>query len=221
VLVIQNGTTKLVNVKNQDSITKILDMVPELVNKFTEKNSARKKSKAEEEAREAGVTSFCTKPLFLSELRNCLNSIVSIGEDGEGDRDEKVVPIHTGRILLAEDVDLNQEIAVAILGDAGFQIEVAGNGQIAVDMLKKSKPGYYQTILMDIQMPVMNGYEATKEIRKLENRELASIPIIAMTANAFEEDKREAIKSGMNGHIAKPIDVKELFRTLNSILGKL
>ena len=70
-------------------------------------------------------------------------------------------------------------------------------------------------------MPVMNGYEATKEIRKLENRELASIPIIAMTANAFEEDKREAIKSGMNGHIAKPIDVKELFRTLNSILGKL
>ena len=175
----------------------------------------------EEEAREAGVTSFCTKPLFLSELRNCLNSIVSIGEDGEGDRDEKVVPIHTGRILLAEDVDLNQEIAVAILGDAGFQIEVAGNGQIAVDMLKKSKPGYYQTILMDIQMPVMNGYEATKEIRKLENRKLASIPIIAMTANAFEEDKREAIKSGMNGHIAKPIDVKELFRTLNSILGKL
>ena len=178
-------------------------------------------SDIEEEAREAGVTSFCTKPLFLSELRNCLNSIVSIGEDGEGDRDEKVVPIHTGRILLAEDVDLNQEIAVAILGDAGFQIEVAGNGQIAVDMLKKSKPGYYQTILMDIQMPVMNGYEATKEIRKLENRELASIPIIAMTANAFEEDKREAIKSGMNGHIAKPIDVKELFRTLNSILGKL
>ena len=116
---------------------------------------------------------------------------------------------------------MNQEIAEAILGDAGFQIEVAGNGQIAVDMLKKSKPGYYQTILMDIQMPVMNGYEATKEIRKLENRELASIPIIAMTANAFEEDKREAIKSGMNGHIAKPIDVKELFRTLNSILGKL
>ena len=85
-------------------------------------------------------------------------------------------------------------------------------------MLKKSEPGYYQLILMDIQMPVMNGYEATKAIRKLENKELASIPIIAMTANAFEEDKQEALKCGMNSHISKPIDIGNLFDTLDKIL---
>ncbi|MDE6749718.1 MAG: PAS domain S-box protein [Lachnospiraceae bacterium] len=128
------------------------------------------------------------------------------------------VKSRTGRILLAEDIELNQEVAVAILGDAGFETEVAENGQIAVDMLKKSEPGYYQLVLMDVQMPVMNGYEAAKEIRRLENKELASIPIIAMTANAFEEDRREAEKSGMNGHIAKPIDVENLFATLDKIL---
>ncbi|MCM1252686.1 MAG: ATP-binding protein [Clostridium sp.] len=126
---------------------------------------------------------------------------------------------HTGRILLAEDVELNQEIAVAILGEAGFEPEVAGNGQIAVEMLEKSEPGYYKLILMDVQMPVMNGYEATRAIRKLQNKELASIPIIAMTANAFEEDKKEALKCGMNGHIAKPIDIQTLFDTLDAILS--
>ncbi|MBD5544460.1 MAG: response regulator [Lachnospiraceae bacterium] len=124
----------------------------------------------------------------------------------------------TGRILLAEDVELNQEIAVAILGDAGFDTDVARNGQIAVEMLRKSKPGYYKLVLMDVQMPVMNGYEATKAIRKLDNKELATIPIIAMTANAFEEDRQEALKCGMNGHIAKPIDVEKLFDTLEKIL---
>ena len=107
-----------------------------------------------------------------------------------------------------------------ILGDAGFVTEVADNGQIAVEMIEKSEPGYYQLILMDIQMPVMNGYEATKAIRKLENKELASIPILAMSANAFEEDKQEALKSGMNGHIAKPIDIDSMFATLGSVLGK-
>ncbi|MCM1262821.1 MAG: ATP-binding protein [Butyrivibrio sp.] len=125
---------------------------------------------------------------------------------------------HTGRILLTEDVELNQEVATAILSDAGFEVEIADNGQIAVDMLKKSKPGYYKLVLMDVQMPVMNGYEAAKEIRKLEDQELSTIPIIAMTANAFEEDKQEAIKCGMNGHIAKPIDIGNLFETLDSIL---
>ncbi|MBD5090119.1 MAG: PAS domain S-box protein [Clostridiales bacterium] len=126
--------------------------------------------------------------------------------------------ISTGRILLVEDIEMNQEIAVAILSEAGYCVEIAGNGQIAIDMLKNSEPGYYQLVLMDIQMPVMNGYEATKEIRKLENKELASIPILAMSANAFEEDKQEALKCGMNGHIAKPIDVKILFNTLSEIL---
>lgn len=124
-----------------------------------------------------------------------------------------------GRILLAEDNELNQEIAVAILEDAGFSVDVAENGQIAVDMLKCSKPGYYQLVLMDVQMPVMDGHEATREIRKLKNIDQASIPILAMTANAFEEDRQESLRSGMNGHIAKPIDVSTMFETLNKMLS--
>ena len=144
-----------------------------------------------------------------------------INAEEEPDRGSESVPVrrHTGRILLAEDVDLNQEIAVAILGDAGFNTEVAENGKVAVEMLSRSEPGYYQLVLMDVQMPVMNGYEAAKAIRSLENRRLAEIPIIAMTANAFEEDKKEALASGMNGHIAKPIDVNNLFETLDRVLS--
>lgn len=171
----------------------------------------------EEEAKEAGITAFCSKPLFLSELRSCLHSIVNAGEEKEENGEERKRH-HLGRILLAEDNELNQEIATAILGDAGFSTEIAENGQIAVDMLKKSEPGYYQLILMDVRMPVMNGYEATKMIRKLDDPKLASIPILAMTANAFEEDKQEALNSGMNGHLAKPIDVKVLLDTLDNIL---
>ncbi|MDE7269692.1 MAG: response regulator [Acetatifactor sp.] len=176
-------------------------------------------SDIEEEAKEAGVTAFCSKPLFLSELRNCLQSVLK----ADGASEEKVVQqtkeSRKGRILLAEDIDLNQEIATAILGDAGFTTEVAGNGQIAVDMVKNSEPGYYELVLMDVQMPVMNGYEATAAIRSLENEALASIPIIAMTANAFEEDRQEALKCGMNGHIAKPIDIPKLLETLDSIFN--
>lgn len=144
---------------------------------------------------------------------------MNVAELREKNFDPKTGKLRTGRILLAEDVELNQEIAVTILGDAGFSTDVAENGQIAVDMLKKSEPGYYQLILMDVQMPVMNGYDATRTIRGLDNKELASIPILAMSANAFEEDKQEALKCGMNGHIAKPIDVEKLFDTLNKILS--
>lgn len=131
----------------------------------------------------------------------------------------KVLPLEPGHILLAEDVELNQEIAVTILNEAGFTTDVAENGQIAVDKVKNSEPGYYQLVLMDIQMPVMNGYDATKAIRRLENQELANIPILAMSANAFEEDKQQSLKCGMNAHIAKPIDVKKLFETLSKIIS--
>ena len=172
----------------------------------------------EEEAKDAGVVAFCSKPLFLSELRNCLNSVIKPDQTEEKIVEKTGGKRNTGRILLAEDIDLNQEIAVAILGDAGFTTEVANNGQIAVDMLKKSEPGYYKLILMDVQMPVMGGYEATRTIRQLENKQLASIPIIAMTANAFEEDKKEALECGMNGHIAKPIDIAVLLSTLDKIM---
>ena len=122
------------------------------------------------------------------------------------------------RSLLAEDNELNQEIATAILEEAGFTVETAENGQSAVEMVERSQPGYYQLVLMDVQMPVMNGYEATKLIRKLENRELANIPILAMTANAFEEDKQEALRAGMNGHVAKPINIEKLLETVEEIL---
>jgi len=146
-----------------------------------------------------------------------LYSVVNTNENEE-EKEEEDRNKYTGRILLVEDNELNQEIATAILEDEGLTIEVADNGKIAVEMVEKSEPGYYKLVLMDVQMPIMNGYEATKAIRKLENKELSSIPILAMTANAFEEDKQEALNSGMNGHIAKPIDVNNLFAALDKIL---
>ncbi len=175
-------------------------------------------SDIEEEAREAGISAFCSKPLFLSELRSCLMSVVS-AEEKETEEICKRENAKTGRILLVEDNELNQEIATAILEEAGFQVETAENGQEAVDKVSQSQPGWYQLVLMDVQMPVMNGYEATRRIRRLDNRELAEIPILAMTANAFEEDKQEALRSGMNGHIAKPINISKLLETLNAMLS--
>ena len=175
-------------------------------------------SEIEEEAGEAGVTKICSKPLFLSELHSCLHSIVNAEAERKKGKEQRNKKIRSGRILLAEDNELNQEIAVAILGDAGFTTEVAENGKIAIDMIQEAKPGYYQLVLMDVQMPEMNGYEATKVIRSLDDRERAAIPILAMTANAFDEDRQEALKCGMNGHIAKPIDVKKLFETLDKVL---
>ena len=175
-------------------------------------------SDIEDEAKEAGVSAFCSKPLFLSELRDCLNSVIHVVSEDTDDVFERKDQSVTGRILLAEDNELNQEIAVALLGEAGFEVDVACNGKIAVDMLNNSEEDYYRVVLMDVQMPVMDGYEAARTIRALDNKKLASIPIIAMTANAFEEDKQEALKNGMNGHIAKPIDVKKLIETLNGII---
>ena len=122
------------------------------------------------------------------------------------------------RILLVEDNPMNREIATEYLQDFGFLVENAQDGKDACEILQKSKPGYYDLVLMDIQMPVMNGYEATKQIRKFENNDIANIPILAMTANAFEEDKRAAIEAGMNGHLAKPIDIGELKKALKKLL---
>ncbi len=122
------------------------------------------------------------------------------------------------RILLVEDNDLNREIARMLLSDAGFVVEEAPDGQKAVDKVSASNPGYYDLVLMDIQMPIMDGYEATRQIRKLSNKLVANVPIVAMTANAFDEEKRQALSIGMNGHIAKPIDVTVLFETIKQIL---
>ncbi len=122
------------------------------------------------------------------------------------------------RILLVEDIELNREIAMEILTSEGFLVEEAEDGAAALDMVAKSEPGYYDVVLMDIQMPIMNGYEATQIIRALENPILANIPIIAMTANAFEEDRKHAFEAGMNGHVAKPIEVPILIDVLKNIL---
>ncbi len=124
------------------------------------------------------------------------------------------------RVLLVEDNLINMEIANMILTQSGFTVETAENGKIAVDMVFSSEPGYYDAVLMDIQMPEMDGYEATRAIRSLEDRRLASIPILAMSANAFKEDELAAEEAGMQAHIAKPIDVGLLLRTLKEVLSK-
>lgn len=180
--------------------------------------SAEDPGEFESEARAAGVSQFCAKPLFLSDLRNCLEKIFSDGKS-DGEREVRhTARVRSGRILMAEDNDLNREIAEMILTEAGFEVESAENGQVALEMLQARGADYYKLILMDVQMPVLDGYEATKAIRALYDRRLASIPIIAMTANAFDEDRKTAIECGMNGHIPKPIDVNVLFETLDKIM---
>lgn len=133
------------------------------------------------------------------------------GEEGQGFQGK--------RILLVEDNELNREIAMEILKEYGLEVEEAEDGTVAVQMMADSQPGYYDLILMDIQMPLMNGYEAARAIRGMENEELANIPIIALTANVSDKDKQEALESGMNGHAAKPIDVCKLMMTLEKFLG--
>ncbi len=135
---------------------------------------------------------------------------------GEGEADEVI--LHGKRILLVEDNELNREIAEEILSDAGMIVDSAEDGDVAVEIMKNAREGQYDLILMDIQMPRMNGYDATRAIRNLPNEKISSIPIITMTANAFEEDKQNAINAGMNGHTAKPIDVKKLLKMLTDIL---
>ena len=191
-------------------------------------------SEFEDEAYNAGVTAFCGKPIFMSELRSVLASVMAtvssssdtVEEEDSGDEnaalpDTETPDIHNGRrILIVEDIDLNLEIAQAILGEAGFITESAANGEIAVNMVKESQPGYYDLILMDIQMPVMDGYQATRAIRALDDPALAQIPIVAMTANAFDADRKLAFESGMNEHVTKPIDVDQLFGVLDRILDQ-
>ncbi|MCR5137672.1 MAG: amino acid permease [Oscillospiraceae bacterium] len=142
-----------------------------------------------------------------------------IAEDAAEEAQADPAVDFTGRrVLLVEDNLINMEIANMILAGAGFTVETAENGQIALDMVSSSEPGYYDAILMDIQMPVMDGFEATRRIRALSNRALAEIPILAMTANAFKEDRTAALEAGMQAHIAKPVDIEMLMKTLASVL---
>ena len=174
-------------------------------------------SDIEEEAREAGVTAFVSKPLFQSDLHRALSK--ACGEVKEEAAEETAAPDFSGKhILLVEDNELNREIATEILEEAGFEIDTAEDGTFAVEKMKAAEEGRYDLILMDIQMPVMDGYEATRAIRALSEQFRAQIPIIAMTANAFEEDRQKAYAAGMNGHIAKPLELDKLFGTLKSVL---
>ncbi|MDD6226841.1 MAG: response regulator [Bacilli bacterium] len=172
-----------------------------------------------DEAKEAGVTSFCSKPMFFSDLKNSLlESINKKKEVAKGEKKEEI-RFNGKNLLLVEDNELNREIAYELLKAYGFNIDMAENGQVAVDKVQNSKNSY-DAILMDIQMPIMNGYEATAKIRGLNDKKINSIPIVAMTANAFEEDKEKAFKEGMDGFVSKPINVEDLLHELNRIIYK-
>ncbi len=170
-------------------------------------------SDIEEEARQAGVAAFISKPMFMSDLHNVLLKCCSTGEQFEEPEQEEY-NFAGKKVLLVEDNEINREIAIAILEEDGFVIDTAEDGSIAVEKMKLAQPGQYDFVLMDVQMPIMDGYEATRRIRALTNPEVSNIPIIAMTANAFEEDRQAALNSGMNDHIPKPIDVKLLKETI-------
>ncbi len=176
----------------------------------------------EEEARRAGVTDFVSKPLFLSDLHRVL--LKACGDFVEEPAPEPLLSLDTDfqnrRILLVEDNELNMEIAEELLYQKGFQVETAENGQEAVDIVRDRQPGWFDLVLMDVQMPVMDGYEATRQIRALPDPVRAHVPIIAMTANAFDEDKQAAAEAHMDGHVGKPIDIPALLKVLREILAR-
>ena len=179
-------------------------------------------SDIEVEARAAGVTAFCAKPMFMSDIRDTL--MIAIGQMQAEAEDTR--PLASGSdfrgrcILLVEDNELNSEITVEILNGYGCQVDTAVNGAEAVKKIKNSKPGDYDLVLMDVQMPVMNGYEAARQIRALNDPALAGITILAMTANAFDEDKKKALECGMDGFLTKPIVIEELIGVLQKNLKK-
>ena len=173
-----------------------------------------------DEAIAAGVNGFCNKPLFLSELENSLMRVIgSTGGRDAKEEKETAVSFAGRRLLLVDDIEMNREIAVAVLEMSDFEVEQARDGSEAVEKVTQAAPGYFDAVLMDIQMPIMNGYEAARTIRASDSPN-ANIPIIAMTANAFDEDKRAAFDAGMNGHVAKPIDVDKLMEALGRIFSE-
>jgi len=174
-------------------------------------------SEIEEEARAAGISGFLMKPLFRSTLYYGLKPYVGV-EEAPSEKEDAGPAFSDKRILVAEDNELNWEIANELLQDLGLELEWAENGQRCVDMFRQSAPGYYDAILMDIRMPVMNGYEATDAIRIMDRPD-AALPIIAMTADAYSDDIQHCLEHGMNAHIAKPIDMKEVTHTLKKYLS--
>ncbi|WP_106830305.1 hybrid sensor histidine kinase/response regulator [Parabacteroides pacaensis] len=174
----------------------------------------------EPKIKEAGANGFISKPLFKSKLIQVLKKFITSGDIPQENYPTKLsdADFSGKRILLVEDNELNREIAEEIIGSTGASIDTATNGLEAVNTIAASLEKYYDLILMDIQMPVMDGYEATRKIRVLQREDIKNMPIIAMTANAFSEDVKNALKAGMNHHLAKPIDIKELMNILNKYL---
>ena len=177
-------------------------------------------SDIEVEAKAAGVTAFCSKPMFMSDLRETLMS--ALGQKSadavQGLLPEKNADFKGKHILLVEDNALNREIAQEILREYGFLVDSAENGAVAVEKVSTAAPGSYDLVLMDVQMPIMDGYTATRKIRALDDPARAKLPILAMTANAFDEDRRNALESGMNGFLSKPIVIDDLVQELRKIL---
>ena len=177
-------------------------------------------SDIEVEAKAAGVTAFCSKPMFMSDLRETLMSALGqkLTDAPQELLPEKNADFKDRHILLVEDNELNREIAQEILREYGFQVDTAENGEVAVEKVSTAAPGSYDLVLMDVQMPVMDGYTATRKIRTLDDPARAKLPILAMTANAFDEDRRNALESGMNGFLSKPIVIGDLVQELRKIL---
>ena len=172
----------------------------------------------EDEAREAGVTGFCSKPLFLSELRDVLSRPFRKVDETKKKQEIDPSGFAGRRILLAEDNQLNQELAEAILTEYGFEIDIASDGMQALDKMNAHQAGYYDVLITDIQMPVMNGYNLSRNVRSLEDKGKANIPILALTANAFEEDRQLAQAAQMDGHLSKPIDVQEMLNEIKRVM---
>ena len=170
----------------------------------------------EEDAKQAGVNGFISKPLFRSSLFKKISEVLGLEENAAA-QEENNSDLADMNILVVEDMDVNWEVISTLLEMYGIKSQRAENGKIAVDMLRNIQPTDYDVVFMDIQMPVMNGLEATREIRKLDNPYAAGIPIIAMTADAFSENVAECFEAGMNGHIAKPIDINNVIRELRKI----
>lgn len=176
-------------------------------------------SEIETEARQAGINAFMPKPFFVSTLWQTIKPLFSDHTEKKDTGGETIENIMDGKLfLVAEDNELNAEILTEMLDMEGASCELAVNGMEAVEMFKRSEPGRYDLILMDVQMPVVNGYDATRQIRSSDHPEAATIPIVAMTANTFAEDVRNALDAGMNGHLGKPIDMEAMRELVSQLI---
>lgn len=175
-------------------------------------------SEIEAKANKIGINGILAKPVFVSDLKDVLTVGTSAVNNIERKQQELKADFSGHHVLLVEDNELNCEIASGILKELGFTVTEAYDGSKAVEIMQNSRPGEFDVVLMDIQMPIMDGYAATREIRKIKDKEIATIPIVAMTANAFDEDKQAAFDAGMNGHISKPVNIKKLIKLLQELL---